>query len=232
MSLKDGRDYLYLIWKEQESKRRYTVAELSKNAKYRFQYGHEIKLAMLAGFEPLIEFPDIDKIYESEALFSVFASRLPDPKRKGIDKILKKYNLQEYNAYELLKKSGARLPIDKLEFIDPILDDAEQKRDVYIAGTSFHLGCKGDLEHCSQAIRVLKGDILIFKMEPNNQYDEYAVQVLTQSNQLFGYLPRYLSKDISYLLVKNKNVICQVVENNYNADCIKVKITIKKDGIE
>lgn len=92
MSLKDGRDYLYLIWKEQESKRRYTVAELSKNAKYRFQYGHEIKLAMLAGFEPLIAFPDIDKIYESEALFSVFASRLPDPKRKGIDKILKKYN--------------------------------------------------------------------------------------------------------------------------------------------
>lgn len=72
-------------------------------------------------------------------------------------------------------------------------------------------------------------------MEPNNQYDEYAVQVLTQSNQLFGYLPRYLSKDISYLLVKNKNVICQVVENNYNADCnqcIKVEITIKKDVIE
>lgn len=36
--------------------------------------------------------------------------------------ILQKYGLNEYDEYMLLKRSGARLPIDSLEFIDPILD--------------------------------------------------------------------------------------------------------------
>ena len=44
-------------------------------------------------------------------LFPVFASCLPDRKRKDIDKILQKYGLKEFDEYELLKKSGARLPI-------------------------------------------------------------------------------------------------------------------------
>ena len=34
-----------------------------------------------------------------------FASRLPDPKRRDIDKILKKYNMSEYDQFTLLKKA-------------------------------------------------------------------------------------------------------------------------------
>ena len=55
-------------------------------------------------------------------LFPVFASRLPDRKREDIDKILQKYGLKEFDEYELLKKSGARLPIDNLEFIVPHME--------------------------------------------------------------------------------------------------------------
>ena len=39
------------------------------------------------------------------------------------DKILNKYNMDEYDAYTLLQRGGARLPIDSLEFIDPILEN-------------------------------------------------------------------------------------------------------------
>ena len=56
-------------------------------------------------------------MYRSEELFPAFSSRLPDRKRKDIDKILKKYNLDEYDTYELLKRSGAKLPIDNLQFV-------------------------------------------------------------------------------------------------------------------
>ena len=35
---------------------------------------------------------------------------------------MEKYKLEEYDSYELLKRSGAKLPIDNLQFIDPILD--------------------------------------------------------------------------------------------------------------
>ena len=120
MSVKDGRDYLLLIWKEPKSRRRYLVGELSKNGQFEFTYNNEVHKAIEDGFELLIAFPEIDKLYKSDKLFPVFASRLPDPKRKGIEAILNKYGLAEYDAYKLLKRSGARLPIDNLEFINSI----------------------------------------------------------------------------------------------------------------
>ncbi len=119
MSRKDRRDYIYLIWKEPSTKRNYIVGQLSKNRQYEFSYGHEVAEAIKKGFELLIPFDDINKVYKSDTLFPIFSSRLPDKKRRGIEKILSKYGLQRYDEYKLLKRSGARLPIDSLEFIDP-----------------------------------------------------------------------------------------------------------------
>lgn len=122
MSIKNGNDYLYLIWKSGQSGQQYIVGQLTKNSRYEFQYCDEVKNAIEDGFAPLLCFPDLNKQYEDEKLFSVFSSRLPDKKRKNIKDILKKYELEDYDEYALLKRSGARLPIDNLEFIDPILD--------------------------------------------------------------------------------------------------------------
>lgn len=134
VSRKNNRDYIYLIWKDPSTRRNYTVGELSKNGQYEFSYGHEIREAIEKGFEPLISFQDINKVYKSDTLFPTFTSRLPDRKRRGLEKILLKYGLEEYDTYKLLKRSGARLPIDNLEFIDPILEDGDVKRIFYIAG--------------------------------------------------------------------------------------------------
>lgn len=123
MSRKDGKDYIYLIWKEPTSRRNYIVGQLSKNSQYEFSYGHEINEAIDKGFELLIPFEDVNKVYKSDTLFPTFSSRLPDSKRRGIERILAKYNLKEFDEYRLLKRSGARLPIDSLEFIDPILEE-------------------------------------------------------------------------------------------------------------
>ena len=43
------------------------------------------------------------------------------PKRRDIKEILEKYEMTEYDPYELLKRNGGRLPIDNYEFICPIL---------------------------------------------------------------------------------------------------------------
>lgn len=123
MSRKDGRDFLYLIWKEPNSRHNYVVGELSKNGQFEFSYGYDVKEAIKKGFELLIPFEDLDKIYKSDTLFPAFSSRLPDRKRRGIERILEKYGLEEFDDYKLLKRSGARLPIDTLEFIDPIFKE-------------------------------------------------------------------------------------------------------------
>ena len=132
MSIRGGKDYLYLIWKSGESRKQYIVGQLTKNSRYEFKYCEEIKEAMENGFVPLLCFPDLDKVYENERLFPIFSSRLPDKKRKNIQSILEKYGMETYDEYMLLKRSGARLPIDNFEFIDPILNADEDLTRIFL----------------------------------------------------------------------------------------------------
>lgn len=224
MSVKDGKDYLYLIWKSEKSRRQYIIGELVKNGQFEFRYGEEVQAAREDGFEPLLCFPDLDKVYKDDKLFKIFTSRLPDRKRKNIQAILEKYGLTEYDEYKLLKQSGARLPIDSLEFIDPILNfDESMTRVFYMAGVRHYLNCKG--ENCSEAANVTRGDEVFLRREPNNGYDPNAVQFLDDTGKVLGYVPRYYSEGITELLKQGKKIVCHVchVDKNKNCnECIKV----------
>ena len=81
MAIKDGKDYLYLIWKCSSNRRQYIVGQLTKNGQYEFIYCEDIEKAIKSGFELLVSFEKLDTLYNSEKLFPVFASRLPDRKR-------------------------------------------------------------------------------------------------------------------------------------------------------
>ena len=96
-------DYLYLIWKNPQTRSRHLIGTLKKNEKYEFQYSQDIKKCQEKGFDLLVSFPDINKKYVSENLFPEFLSRIPGPNRIDIKDILEKYKLESYNAFELLK---------------------------------------------------------------------------------------------------------------------------------
>lgn len=230
MSMRDGKDYLYLIWKSGESGKQYIVGQLTKNDQYEFEYCEEIKEAIKDGFVPLLCFPDLDKIYSDEKLFSIFSSRLPDKKRKDIQKILEKYGLKEYDEYLLLKRSGAKLPIDALEFIDPILNVNENVLRVFcVAGAKHYLNCDGI--NCARAVEVTRGDEVFFERDLENRHDKHAVRVLDYAQNLLGYVPRYYSESVSELIEKGNKMECHIynVDKNRNCnECIKVIMRVGK----
>lgn len=229
MSFKDGKDYLYLVWKSGKTGRQYIVGQLTKNSQYEFRYCDEVGNAVKDGFEPLLCFPDLNRQYEDEKLFSIFSSRLPDKKRKDMKDILKKYGLEKYDEYTLLKRSGARLPIDNLEFIDPILDEEKDlTRIFFIAGVRHYLDCEGD--DCLKAIELTRGDEIFLKKDSENIYDKNAVQVLDYSGRILGYIPRYYSESVTDLLETEKKIVCHVynVDKSKNCnECIKMIMEIK-----
>lgn len=230
MSYKDNQDYLYLIWQSETSRRQYIVGQLTKNGQYEFQYyKKELEDAKKDGFKLLVSFPDEHKVYHSDILFPSFSSRLPDRKRKEIQKILAKYNLEEFDPYELLKRSGARLPIDNLEFIDPILNiETSFSRIFYMAGTRYYVGCES--EHCKDAIQLQKDETLILKREPENRNDANAVAVYTNAQKLIGYIPRYYSEAISTILQNGRNITCKIYEVNQSQschECVKLIINVQ-----
>ncbi len=229
MVTENGKDYIYLIWKHPESRRQYVIGELIKNGGYEFRYGMDIEDALNNDFELLIPFQEINKTYFNDILFPVFSSRLPDRKRQDMDDILAKYYLSEYDAYELLKRGGAKLPIDNFEFIDPILslDDGDIEREFFLAGPRHYLDCKGD--DCEKAKLLSKEDLLKFQLEDTNAHDANAIKILDKDNEHIGYLPRYYCEIVRSAMDQNKKIECKVLEvtNEKNCnECVKLLLKI------
>lgn len=223
----DNKDYLHLVWKSSNNHTNYTIGQLAKNGGYQFSYNADMVDALANGFEPLVAFPELNKTYESPEMFPAFSSRLPDKKRRDIQQILNKYGLTEYDEYQLLKKSGARLPIDSLSFIDPIFSSTDKvERTFFIAGTRHYIGCNG--EDCNSAFaEISTGDFLTLKSELGNKDDANAVQICNQANELLGYIPRYYSKIITEKLNRGSNYTCAITEYDTSKncdDCIKVDL--------
>lgn len=216
----DGKDYVYVIWKSSKNRRQYVIGELVKNGEYEFRYCHEIEEAISSGFQGFECFQDFNKKYLSKELFAIFLSRLPSENRKDINRILKRYKLEKYDAYELLKLSGAKLPTDNYEFIDPLPNEIEHtniKRCFYVAGTRYYIGCEG--ENCQDAFNIDKEEKISLKLENNNEYDKFAIQVINQSKQIIGYIPRYYSKKLYNFIELGYNYDCYIKDINKQKDC-------------
>ncbi len=229
MKKNDGKDYIYVIWKEPDTRRQYTIGELVKNGCYQFSYGYEVEQAIEKGFKGFICFDNFKETYYSDVLFPAFSSRLPDQRRRGIERILKRYGLDEYDAYELLKRSGAKLPTDNYEFIDPLPNEINEKveRCFYIAGTRHYIGCEG--ECCDKAIKIENKDILNLVLESENEYDSNAIMIYDEFRNHIGYVPRYYSEHLTNFIKSGYACHCEVYfvnkENNCN-ECIKAKFII------
>lgn len=224
-------NYLLLIWKDPKSRRNYTVGKLTRSDKYYFEYCEEYKEAEDAGWRELEAFPD-DRVYENTELFLPFSSRLPDKKRRDIKAILNKYELASYDEFELLRKSGARLPIDTYEFIDPIFpEDKTVKREFFIMGIRHVADCEG--KNCPNLPPVAVGDNLLFVEEPENENDPYAIRVETVGGDPLGYVPRYYNRSVLDRLKKQSSYSCEVIDINQNgpcAECVKVRLRIPKEA--
>ncbi len=114
-------DLVYLAWNDSKKNKKYIIAKLYKKKKiYHFEYiTQNVEEAKKDGFNLLISFPDENKIYTNNRLFATFSSRLPDKRRPDINKILTTYQMEGYDEFELLKRSGAKLPTDNFEFVMP-----------------------------------------------------------------------------------------------------------------
>ncbi|MBQ8781236.1 MAG: HipA N-terminal domain-containing protein [Oscillospiraceae bacterium] len=203
---------LEVYWQEPQKHERFMIGTLSYcNEMYIFKYVKNFEELRQKGFCEIFPFLDSNQVYSSHKMFSVFSSRLPDAKQIGIEKILKKYNLTSYDEFELLARSGGRVPRDTLEFIVPIDENTTGIVKFYIAGVS-HCCCKKDI---SLNINIPINSLLQFQLEPQNQYDTNAI-FLTYNNNKIGYIPKYYSEGFTKIIKKGKKVSIKVSENHLN----------------
>lgn len=220
-----GMDCLQVVWKDLDTRQRVVIGTLCRDEEYTFKYNKEtLSHASKLGFKGLVAFQDMSKVYTSKNLFPAFATRLPDRRRSDIKKILEKYDLEEYDAFELLKRTEGRLPIDTLEFIEAIdLDCLEEgvkiRKEFFVAGVRHCEVChdRND-DDCTLNISINSGDKLELVLEEDNKFDRNAV-ALYKDNKKVGFIPNYYSKSIHDAVVNKFEIECTVKEFNAHTNC-------------
>jgi len=118
---------IWMIWKNDEGQQ-FKVGELSKEAeKYFFEYDIEgSKMAQKYGFSLLPYFPIQEAKYFKEELFYSFSNNLPGYGKKDVASVLKKYDIEAYDDFEILKKYGGQTSAGSFEFISPYKEGEEE----------------------------------------------------------------------------------------------------------
>jgi HipA-like protein len=77
-----------------------------KDGLWKFEYSDKFKSE--EDLRPIVEFPDVNKIYVNEDLRQFFASRIPSSEQPEVEKILRREHVEEDDAVGLLKLFGKR----------------------------------------------------------------------------------------------------------------------------
>ena len=86
---------------------------------YLYKYNSEgMKKAKEDGFQYLIGFKDLRKVYASTDLFPVFKSRIPTKQRRNLHEILMSLGIDSYDEFDYLVATGGRLYTDDITVIE------------------------------------------------------------------------------------------------------------------
>lgn len=198
---KEQKCELWLVWKEPQSRQRYVVGKLWFDHEYKFRYFHSseecaqninhcgVDLAEQQGFSKLVPFPEM-QVYSNEHLFYIFERRLPNRHRPDFPELARYLNVTvNCSPLDLLQATGGRLATDTMEFVTPLVFSRNGAFDIdfYVAGWRHYQG--------ETVINQLSpGTAVKLYLEPDNPYDPFAIQVLSQEGILLGHVPIYYSR--------------------------------------
>ncbi len=87
-----------------------------ENGEWFFKYADEFK-NLSHQYNPIVGFPNLNKIYRSETLWPFFQIRIPGLKQPAIQEILQKENIDKTNEVALLKRFGQKSISNSYELV-------------------------------------------------------------------------------------------------------------------
>ncbi|SDB84432.1 HIRAN domain-containing protein [Pelagirhabdus alkalitolerans] len=193
---------LLVSWKGPKSKQNFFVGLLSKNydsegLNYKFIYNKEIvQQAKEEGFVPFVGLRDLNKVYYSDKLFSVFERRLPSENRHIFKKFINDYQLSNSDTvkWEYLKITKGRTATDNLSFLEPVyFDHNNLTYSGEIAGWSY-------TQKNNDSLKI--NDKVILRRDVSNSKDKEAVEIIdpNNDNERVGYVQKPFNKVFFNLL--------------------------------
>ncbi len=190
---------LFLAWQDHKPSRAwFPVGRLDadvEGSSYRFRYIRGAERAREeAGFPPLIEFPDLNREYQSSELFPLFQNRVMNRARPDYADYLRRLDLpEEADPIEILSSSGGRRVTDAYEVFPKIEKDESGRfscRFFLPDWRHFHRAARDRIDRLDQE------EELYVTLELSNPATGLALQIQTTDYCMIGCAPRYLVEDL------------------------------------
>jgi hypothetical protein len=192
-----------------------TVGKLTRDGDlYEFRYTKGAE--KLAGVAPFPGMPDLSTVYRSKDLLPIFKNRLLSQRRPEYRAWLSWGGFDPDSipdAMTMLSTLGSRRAADSLELYTGPVRQPD--------GTAYSQFFLHGVRHCQHpdVLAGLKAGLkLSLRPESDNPVDRYAVAVEDTAQTQLGYVPRFLTIDIRFLIENCPNeLIVRIKEANYDA---------------
>ena len=208
---------LFLAWQDKRLTREwFPIGRLdvqTRKPAYSFRYTKGAERAgESTGFDALLDFPRMDRAYESSDLFPLFGNRVMRPWRPDFSEYLRMLDLPETaEPFEILSVSGGYRMTDTFEVFPRIVRDPDGS----FSCRFFLHGWRHVNSASQRRIDDLQpGEGLHLTIELTNPTARLAVQIQTEDYHMIGWAPRYLAEDLVRAIVSSGDYGARVVRIN------------------
>lgn len=225
---------LFLAWQDKRLTRAWfpvgRLDVLSAPRSYRFRYTQGAERAHeQAGFEPLFDFPEWKRSYESSELFPLFQNRVISSERKDFSEYLRMLDLpQSAEPAEILEVGGGYRATDNFEVFPKI----ERRPDGSFRCRFFLHGMRHVATTALERLDRLKPEEPLYvTLELTNPATILAVQLQTTDYHMIGWAPRYLVDDlVKAMAYAPQGYAAKVVRLNPSPAPSKQRLLIELSG--
>lgn len=206
---------LLLIWQNPNTRAFVRVGALDQlvDGRYTFRYLNPARQD--DGFQPLVEFPDLDAVYVSRELPAFFSNRVMSRRRESYPTYRHWIGLDEPDSdtpFEVLARTGAPRATDTFH----VVDDLHPGPDGRVVSRFLASGVR-HLSGASERLEQLhEGQQLALRDEPGNPVNKRALLIDMVADGPVGYVPNWLVEDVHRLRAQAPSLI--LTAERVNAD--------------
>lgn len=224
----------FLGWQEHKSRAWYPIGRLDaspENNDYSFGYTLGAKKAAQEhNFEPLYDFPDFGKRYQSDKLFPLFSNRVMTPGRRSFQDYLALLDLegQEPDPLDILAIDGGYRATDSFQVFPKVESgpDGSFRSRFFLHGWS-HTNAEAQ----KRLMQLERDEPLFVTLELTNPKTGAAVQIQSEDYFMLGWAPRYLVGDLVKAMAQSpENLRAKVIRINPVPAPSKQRVLVELSG--